>query len=271
MDSQKLSRISAPLTVGPEIIQRVVSAGRTDDLKFESVLLNGKEIPVPAGLIPKTKVYFNKREVDAAVEVHVAKALHEWLRPLIIDEPLRMKDDAMWTWISCFPLREYALRRWCGGGGLDGQPLQGTKGLSHLISDSSIHGQARCASRRLFIAADTSMREKGDYSRLNDYFSDTDLFTTIFERQIFLRPALAGALIDRFREIEPKLSKSGDKRLVWRWIARSLNLALGSFVLEALDEDEIKAFVDSVTPFSQVPSSSSMKSSYAPTPANSIE
>ncbi len=247
--------------MGRDVVQRIVTDASIDDVQTDTVLVGGAPVHVPGNLIPKTKNYFKGREVNTPVEVQVAIGLHEWLRPVISDDPLRLKDDAMWTWISCFPLREYALRRWCGGGGLDGQPLVGGAGLDRLISKSTIHGQARCASRRLFIAADTSWREKGDYSRLNDFFSDTDLFSTIFERQIFLRPALAGALIDRFKEHEPFLAKTGERRLTWRRIARSLNLALGSFVLESLDEEEIKNFVDSVTANPQRSPKSSMKSS----------
>jgi len=170
-------------------------------------------------------------ELDHVFESRLAKAIHEGLKPLRKADPNLLRDPGLWTWLGLYPLRDYVIHRWCGGISSSGVPLR-TDRCTYFLTTDSLQGQARCAVRRIWIAADARERAGGGSADLLNLLKLTDLYTGIFERMVGLDAELAVEVAAQF------VGLSEDER---RRGLRLLGAVLSTTMLEVLDSRQQKA------------------------------
>ena len=167
-------------------------------------------------------------------EVALSESLHKELLRIRQVAPWLLRDHGFWTWLALYPLREHVVSRWCDG--YDGRRPKKESGCAYFISGDSVHGQARCASRRLFIAAETSKRAEGDYSQIGLILKTSDKFSTVFERKLGLDAELAVEMFQQF-------DSTGADRKTYRTATKLLGIILGTVCLEDLDRNDKKKLV----------------------------
>jgi len=170
-------------------------------------------------------------ELDHVFESRLAEAIHEGLKPLRKADPNLLRDPGLWTWLGLYPLRDYVIHRWCEGLNSSGGPLR-TDRCTYFLTSDSLQGQARCAVRRLWIAADACERAGGNGADCLNLLKLTDLYTGIFERMIGLDAELAVEVAAQF------VGLSEDER---RRGLRLLGAVLSTTMLEVLDSRQQKA------------------------------
>lgn len=170
-------------------------------------------------------------KLDHVFESRLAEAIHEGLKPLRKADPSLLRDPGLWTWLGLYPLRDYVIYRWCEGPNSTGGPLR-TDRCSYFLTTDSLQGQARCAVRRLWIAADACERAGGGSADLLNLLKSTDLYTGIFERMIGLDAELAVEVAAQFVGLAEDERRRG---------LRLLGAVLSTTMLEVLDSRQQKA------------------------------
>jgi len=160
-------------------------------------------------------------------EVKIAVALHEALIPARQASPALLRDPSVWAWIGLVDLREYVLIRWCGATRTSMLPLSPER-CSYFLTGDALVRQARCAVRRLWIAANASHRARSDYSAVAANLALTDLYTGVFERMLGLDAELACLLTSELHK--PKYSES-----IRRKVIIGVGARLSTVALECLD------------------------------------
>jgi hypothetical protein len=191
-----------------------------DNFQVEDVLVNGANLELNI--------------VETTDEVAIAENLHQELLGIRQAAPWLLRDHGFWSWLALYPLREHVVSRWCDG--YDGRRPKKETGCAYFISGDSVHGQARCASRRLYIAADTSKRADNNYSHVGLILKTSDKFSTVFERKLGLDAELA---VEMFLQFE----STGADRKTYRTATKLLGLILGTVCLEDLDRHDKKKLV----------------------------
>lgn len=229
-----LQRVLGHESLSAEEIQGVLSRGA--DFSREEIRVGGSALTfrIKEELLTDLRSLGTKTpsiELDYVFESRLAKAIHEGLKPLRRADPNLLRDPGIWTWLGLYPIRDYVIHRWCGGLNSTGGPLL-TSRCSYFLTSDSLQGQARCAVRRLWIAADACERAGGGSADLLKLLKSTDLYTGIFERMIGLDAELAVEVAAQF------VGLSEDER---RRGLRLLGAVLSTTMLEVLDSRQQKA------------------------------
>ena len=194
--------------------------GNKADLPLEDVKVDGKQLEL--------KILQTDDDAKLAESLHGSLSVVRDLKPDLLN------DHGFWTWLGLYPLRDHVITRWCGGYE-NGWPKNPSR-CSYFLTGDGVHAQSRCAPRRLYIAALTSQRAEGDYSRIPLVLKTADIFSTIFERKLGLDPELAVEMLLQFDPIR------SDRRK-YRTAAKLLGLILATVCLEDLDREEKKQLV----------------------------
>lgn len=163
-------------------------------------------------------------------EVKIAIALHEALIPARQANVALLRDPGVWTWIGLFELRDYVLIRWCGATSANMLPTSHER-CSYFLTGDALVRQARCAVRRLWIAANASYRVRSDYTAVAGNLALTDLYTGVFERMLGLDAELACLLTAELHK--PKYAEDFRRKVLIGVGAR-----LSTVALECLDADQ---------------------------------
>lgn len=175
---------------------------------------------------------------SVADEVSIAIALHEALVPARESSIALLRDSGVWAWIGLYELREYVLIRWCGATQNSMLPTTPEK-CSYFLTGDALVRQARCAVRRLWIAADASHRAKGDYNAVPANLALTDLYTGVFERMLGLDAELACLLTTELHQ--PKYVEDFRRKVLIGVGAR-----LSTVALECLDSRQKNSLIQEV-------------------------
>jgi hypothetical protein len=177
------------------------------------------------------------------VDEALAKVLHTELAPLRASTPWVLNDPLLWQWLAFHPLREYTLRRWCGGPEwLDDPDLAPPTGaMRFVLTAGSVKTHARHSARRLYLYADCSQSYDGTYDQLGLILGvDQDILGAVFERKLGLSSLMALVLIrvaSTFaatkKTATTKSVAARDKR---RDFFRQVNLLVSTVAVEFLDE-----------------------------------
>ena len=194
--------------------------GNKSDFTLEDVLIGGKPIKMSILHTPD--------------EAGLAASLHQSLMPIKKAKPSLLNDPGLWAWIGLYPLRDHVIQRWCDGYE-DGWPKNQSR-CTYFLTGDGIHAQSRCAARRLYIAAETSLRSEGDYSQIPLLLRTKDVFSAIFERKLGLDPELAMEMAMQFDPIR-------SDRKAYRTAAKLLGIILATVCLEDLNRAEKKQLV----------------------------
>lgn len=214
-----------------------------------SKLVNGHEFPVvsvsvngadvPFAIDPSVLRNLAGRTVySASDETQLAIALHQALVPARKASIALLRDPGVWTWIGLSELREYVLVRWCGATPASMLPTSPDK-CSYFLTGDALVRQARCAVRRLWIAANASWSAKSDYTAVAGNLALTDLYTGVFERMLGLDAELACALTT---ELHKPSYKEDDRRRVLIGVGARLS----TVALECLDAGQKSQLIKEV-------------------------
>lgn len=197
--------------------------------------IDGKDIPLDLSIeISKA----NLKDVGSQnFETQCAEKLFRALEPARKANPNLLSDPKIWAYINLYPMREYVLARWCDGAGLFGRAVPAELSVDYFFTKrGDLKGHTRCGARRLFIAAQACHSADGNLNNLSKFFSDTDLYTGIFERRISLDADLA---------VELAISLETASRAERRYVLRSVQLMLATISLEYLDRKQKKVLIRS--------------------------
>jgi len=176
-------------------------------------------------------------------EIKIAIALHEALIPARRASPALLRDPGVWAWIGLEQLRDYVLIRWCGAKRTSMLPASPEK-CSYFLTGDALVRQARCAVRRLWIAANASHRARSDYAAVAANLALTDLYTGVFERMLGLDAELACALTAELHK--PKYAEDFRRKVLI-----GVGIRLSTVALECLDAGQkghlIKEVIDDLT------------------------
>lgn len=214
-----------------------------------SKLVNNVEFPISPVKVENKSVVFRlpdtvrrnllgRTKFSADDEEALAIALHEALAPARQPGMALLRDPGVWAWIGLYELRDYVLKRWCGATPENMLPTSPER-CSYFLTGDSLVRQARCAVRRLWIAADTSSRALGDYSAVAANLALTDLYTGVFERMLGLDAELACSLTSELRK--PEYSEETRRKVLIGVGAR-----LSTVALECLDAGQKNQLVNEV-------------------------
>lgn len=180
---------------------------------------------------------------SAADEQRIAVALHVALVPARKASIGLLRDPGVWAWIGLSELRDYVLIRWCGATPASMLPTSPERCSYFLTSDALVR-QARCAVRRLWIAASTSDRAGSGYGAVAANLALTDLYTGVFERMLGLDSELACLLT-------AELHKSKYSEKIRRQVLIGVGARLSTVALECLDAGQkgqlIQEVIDDLT------------------------
>jgi hypothetical protein len=171
-------------------------------------------------------------------ETKLAVALHKALVPARRPGMALLRDPGVWAWIGLYELRNYVLIRWCGATPANMLPSTPER-CSYFLTGDALVRQARCAVRRLWIAADASHRARSDYSAVAANLALTDLYTGVFERMLGLDAELACLLT---HELHRPVYSEEDRRKV----LIGVGVRLSTIALECLDADQKSQLVSEV-------------------------
>lgn len=223
-----LSRlVDASQTSASEVFQIFQSNSR---FNFEPVYHDGQQIEFNLDL---TEVNISQKSWTVEHETKLAIALYEALIPARQVSMQYLIDPGVWSWIALNDLKDYVVNRWCGGYVRSGVPVK-PEACSYFLTGNSSQKQTRCAPRRLYIAAETSWRVEGDFSRVEQLIANTDLYSAIFERQL-------GNDLELAIEISTVFGKS--KREIYRPGIKLIGILLSTVALEFLDRDAKRELV----------------------------
>jgi len=170
-------------------------------------------------------------------ETQCAEKLYKALEPVRQADPNLLFDPRIWAFINLYPMREYNLARWCDGVGLFGKTLPAEMPVGYFFTKrGDLKGHTRCGARRLYIAAHACQASDGNLNNLSKFFSDTDLYTQIFERRMSLDSELALALAIKLETLS---------RAERRFALRSVQLMLATISLEYLNRQRKESLIDS--------------------------
>jgi len=176
-------------------------------------------------------------------EIKIAIALHEALIPARQASPALLRDPGVWMWIGLQELRDYVLIRWCGAKRTSMLPVTPER-CSYFLTGDALVRQARCAVRRLWIAANASHRARSNYSAVAANLALTDLYTGVFERMLGLDAELACALTAELHK--PKYLEAFRRKVLI-----GVGIRLSTVALECLDAGQkghlIKEVIDDLT------------------------
>lgn len=220
MESENLGRlVDAMRTSAADVFQILSSASKFD---FETVTEHGKPIDFTLDL---TKIDMKKKTWTVDDEVELAIAIYESLDSAKRVSLQYLIDPGIWSWIALSQVKDYVVNRWCDGYAPNGTPMK-PEACSYFLSGHSSQKQTRCAPRRLYIAADTSIKAEGDYSQVKGLLQNTDLYSAIFERQLGSDAELAVEIAAVFGD---------SKRDVYRPGIKLVGILLSTVALEVLD------------------------------------
>jgi hypothetical protein len=166
-------------------------------------------------------------------EARLAVAIYEALIPARQASLEYLIDPGIWSWIALHLLKDYVVNRWCGGYARTGVPVK-PDACSYFLTGNSSQKQTRCAPRRLFIAAETSWKVEGNFSKVEDLLGNTDLYSAIFERQL-------GNDLELAIEISSIFGKS--KREIYRPGIKLVGILLSTVAIEYLDKQSKRELV----------------------------
>jgi hypothetical protein len=166
-------------------------------------------------------------------EARLAVAIYEALIPARQVSLEYLIDPGIWSWIALHLLKDYVVNRWCGGYARAGLPVK-ADACSYFLTGNSSQKQTRCAPRRLFIAAETSWKVEGNFSKVEDLLGNTDLYSAIFERQL-------GNDLELAIEISSIFGQS--KREVYRPGIKLVGILLSTVAIEYLDRQSKRELV----------------------------
>lgn len=175
---------------------------------------------------------------SAADEERIAIALHEALVPARQASVALLRDPGVWAWIGLSELRDYVLIRWCGATPINMLPTSPER-CSYFLTGDALVRQARCAVRRLWIAASTSYRAGSGYSAVAANLALTDLYTGVFERMLGLDSELACLLT-------AELHKSKYLEKFRRQVLIGVGARLSTVALEYLDARQKSQLIQEV-------------------------
>lgn len=212
---------------------------------YEAIVLNRElpaekkmfaEVPIPFELIWPTGTDAQTSEWTISQEAQLAIAIREALIPARQASLKHLVDPGIWTWIALAQIPTYVISRWCGGTDVDGRPAK-PSGCSFFLTGDGVHSQTRCASRRLFIAAETSFRSHGSYSHVEKFLQSSDIYSAIFERRLGLDAELATEMVDAF--VDGNVARTHYRKAV-----KLVGLILGTTCLEALSREDKRKIVE---------------------------
>jgi len=225
----QLHRLVGAEQFSAEDIYQAMSSGTK--FNFEPIVERGFDVmfPFDTGSLDISQ----KSWSDVRDEAALAVAIYEALIPARQASLEYLVDPGIWAWIALTQVPEYVVNRWCGGFVRPGVPVN-SKSCSYFLSGHSIQKQTRCAPRRLFIAANTSNRAKGDFSQTERLLTNTDIYSATFERQLGMDAELAVELAQQF---------VGTGREIYRPGFKLVGVLLSTMALEYLDLPAKKALV----------------------------
>jgi len=175
---------------------------------------------------------------SAAHEAQIAEVIYRALDPARRANPALLRDPGLWAWVGLVPFRAYVLIRWCGASRASMVPSSSERCEYFLTGDSLVR-QARCGVRRLWIAADASMRARGDFSIVRANLAFADLYTGVFERMLGLDAELACLLTEELSTD----SYDEDSR---RRVLVGIGARLSTIAVEYLDAGEKRQLLTEV-------------------------
>jgi Family of unknown function (DUF6339) len=223
--------VDVEFMVARDVYDRLCSGNQ---FLLEDVQVQSATIPFDFRVSPNLDLaqsrWIVEDEVEVAISLH--KALHEakTIRSGLLNE------HGIWTWIGVEVLRDYVVNRWCKGYE-NGRP-QSPEKCEYFLTGDGVHAQSRCAVRRLYIAAETSVRADGDYRWIAKFLDNADIFSAIFERRLGMDSELAVAMLDAYSSL------GSGSRATYRKASKLIGLALSTTCLEALDKADKRALVD---------------------------
>lgn len=187
------------------------------------------------------------------VDEALAGVLHRELEQVRATAPWVLNDPLLWQWLAFDPLREYTLRRWCGGSSWLNDPTQEvpTGAMRFVLTAGSVKTHARHSARRLYLYADCSHAFDGTYDHLAEILGvDQDILGAVFERKLGLSPLMALVLVRVSSSFAPTKKTSTtesvsarDKR---RNFFRQVNLLVSSVAVEFLDEAAMRSCFEDI-------------------------
>ena len=217
---ENLGRLVDAMRTSPSDIFQVLSSGSNFD--FETVTDGDDVIDFELDL---SGIDIKKNTWTVDDEVELAIAIYESLDTAKRVSLQYLIDPGIWSWIALSQIRDYVINRWCDGYATNGSPSK-PEACSYFLSGHSSQKQTRCAPRRLYIAADSSIKAEGDYSHVKALLQNTDLYSAIFERQLGSDAELAVEIATVFKD---------SKREVYRPGIKLVGILLSTVALEVLD------------------------------------
>lgn len=191
--------------------------------------------PIPFDFRWPKGVSANQESWSVPEEIELAQAIHKAFIPARQANLAHLVDHGIWTWIALRQIDSYVVNRWCGKFDDIGRP-NNRSACSFFLTGESMQKQTRCASRRLYVAADTSFRANGDYSALPYILENTDVFSSLFERKLGIDAELTVEFAQMIHDQKLKRSE-------YRKAIKLLGLILGTTCLEFLSRTDKKELI----------------------------
>lgn len=224
--------------MGVKVLGRIDDALDLTAQDIYSKLVNSQDFSISAVKVDENTVPFSldvtvltdlkgRSHFSVDDETKLAIAIHKALDPARKASPALIRDPGVWAWIGLAELRDYVLIRWCGSTPASMLPTSPER-CSYFLTGDGLARQARCAVRRLWIAANASWAARGDYDGVKANLSLTDLYTGVFERMIGLDAELACLLTS-------ELCKTTYSEDIRRSVLIGVGARLSTVALECLD------------------------------------